>query len=284
MKIYSSKLDEARARQAEYDAKYAEYEESSKAAGRGYANALHAVTDPVAEDILSKLHNSNTDMLNLKVDVDVWWDDGVRVTIDCNSGFRAERFGWTYRVEYSEGEVKFDCSSSSFRSQISDDDIEVLRQSAYALKILNGIDWKTVLDNVVISAPKRSDFQSEINKPEFYDRSADIRQAAIEDMIGDPRFFKVSNWENSPYYGRYVWCRILSETPSQYRVNILPQSTKDTLASIESPSDIDETTFNYYKYKANDQTRVRKSSIWPVWLNGNEGELETVSIPLFDMK
>ena len=256
MKITAGRVDEIRQRRAEYEKKKAAYDEIRQKEDSRYEEALDAIIEPVQkylEDELKKF-----DKLQFSVRVVKGWlskGGGLRVSVDCNEYNKFDddvALSWRYDAEVdSDGEIKRETSSWSGLSAVTEAQMDSLRQTLAALEYLNSIDWDKLIN---IDTPKRKDFRDlSIKEPESENWDAQIKEAELEELIGQNKAIEVKPFESSPYGGN-VYVKLIAQTPTQQKVAVIgPPSWKDS-----NPEWWETASKNSYPQ------RVKKSNIMPV--------------------
>ena len=149
--------------------------------------------------------------------------EGIRVQIYCNENEKfqddvALAWRWEATIDHN-GQVEKTSSSWSGLSACTPDQMESLRQTVAALELINGIDWDRVLR---VALPKYEDYDTpKLERPEpEMDYNKELKDAELEELIGQNKAIKILNWSGSGYNGEYAWIRIVSQTPSMYTVNV----------------------------------------------------------------
>lgn len=240
MKILASRRDEILRQktewEAERDAAYALRDQEDAE----FNKAEYAITDPIKEDIEHMLQSYRS----LTFDVSVQTDFGsiltVRVSCNENNKFSDDTaLSWSYKAALSsDGEVIKETNSWSGLKAVTESQMQSLTETLEALKYLNSIDWKVLLNKTL---PNYKDYhKTDVSK--YAGRNAPnfdqmLIEADIEDAIGKPTLLKGGASVNSHGYpiGESYYM-ILKETPSQYEVVRIPgyiiSDNKDELESV----------------------------------------------------
>lgn len=233
MKITAGRVDEIRQRRAEYEKKKAAYDEIRQAEDSRYEEALDAIIEPVQtylEDGLKKF-----DKLQFSIRVVKGWHSeggGLSVSIECNEYNKFDddvALSWRYDAEVdSDGEIKRETTSWSGLSAVTEAQMDSLRQTLAALEYLNSIDWDKLIK---VDTPKRKDFHDDsIEEPESENWDAQIKEAELEELIGQNKAIEVKPFESSPYRDN-MFVKLIAQTPTQYKVAVIgPSSWKDSNA------------------------------------------------------
>ena len=272
MKITSSRKDDILKRKAQYEADYAAYQERQKASDKAYREAEDAIINPIREYLERKL--SRYSALKFEIDVRRGWEiRGVDIFIRCNERNKFDEdvaLAWSYDVTLNkDGTVNRKSSSWSGLSATTEAQMNSLRQTVSALEWLNDVDWADLMD---VTMPDYGDYYDRNDKrPERADFERELLEAELEELVGTDTLIKVHNWESSSYKGKYVWLKLLRETPSMYNAIIIGDWVMGGVLK------------GYEDHKAQlrdalsrewNQIRVRKSSVKPV------SPLETYDVKL----
>lgn len=256
MKITAGRVDEIRQRRAEYEKKKAAYDEIRQKEAIRYEKVRDAIIEPVQkylEDELKKF-----DKLQFFVQVDEGWrrkGGGLKVSIECNEYNKFDddvALSWRYYAEVdSDGEIKRETSSWSGLSAVTEAQMDSLRQTLTALEYLNSIDWDKLIK---VDTPRWADFHDDsIEEPESENWDAQIKEAELEELIGQNKAIEVKGFESSGYTGN-IFVKLIAQTPTQYKVAVIgPSSWKDS-----NPEWWETASKNSYLQ------RVKKSNIVPV--------------------
>jgi hypothetical protein len=272
MKITATKRAnriEVETRKADYDAKSQAYEDAYKAKSRVAREAREAITEPIKEEIMQNLKVFNTLRFEVSAQFDIAYPASydsertyVKVRIRCNESDRSDddALRWEYEVglDYN-GNVVSDTGSWSGLSATTPAQLKSLRQTLFALEYLNDVDWKDLLDKEAPNTWNEGEPLPE--KPAYENWDSQFATADMEDIVGDKGVaILVYNWENSPYWGRNVYLRILRETPSQYVVNVIPSHYKDDYEKLKADGR-ESSVVDMFKYTQ----RIRKTTTGPVY-------------------
>lgn len=226
MKILASRRDEILKErtkwQAERDAAYALRDQEDAE----FNKAEYAITGPIKEDIEHMLQSYRSLTFDVSVERDFGSILTVRVSCNENNKFSDDTaLSWSYKAALSsDGEVIKETNSWSGLKAVTESQMQSLAETLEALKYLNSIDWKVLLNKTL---PNYKDYRKTdtskytgSNAPNF-DRM--LLEADIEDAISKPTLLKGGNSLNSHGYpiGESYYM-ILRETPSQYEVIQIP--------------------------------------------------------------
>lgn len=255
MKITAGRVDEIRQRRAEYEKKKAAYDEIRQKENTRYEEAVDAIIEPVQkylEDGLKKF-----DKLQFSIRVVKGWRSeggGLIVSIGCNEYNKFDddvALSWRYYAKVdSDGKIKRKTTSWSGLSAVTEAQMDSLRQTLSALEYLNSIDWDKLIK---VDIPRWADFHDDsIKEPESENWDAQIKEAELEELIGQNKAIEVKPFESSPYRGN-VYVKLIAQTPTQYKVAVIgPPGWKGNPEWWETAS------------KNSYPQRVKKSNIVPV--------------------
>ena len=260
MKITASKKDEILQRKAKYEADRAAYDERQQGYAQAYRQAENEVLNPIREYLERKL--SRFDALQFDITARRGWNmhnhEGADVYIRCNEHNKFDddsALSWSYEVKLdSDGNVVRESSSWSGLKATTEEQMRSLRQTVSALDFLNDVDWDELIK---VNMPDYSDYYNPEDKaPEREDFESQLKQAELEEIVGQDAYVKVKNWgESCPYRGD-VYLKILKETPSMYQAVVIPAYLIDDYD--RNPESYLESVRQYSNYTP---YRVRKSSI-----------------------
>lgn len=264
-------------RKAEYDEQQRIHDEAYRDASARSRDARAEALKPVQDALMEALSQFTALHFDIDCRIDYSWngDDvgrnyiNVRVQCDQNNPTPDTSLRWEYSAHLSSsGSVVAETGSWSGLKATTPAQLRSLRQTVSALELLNTLDWKQLLDREV---PDTDAFFADIPKaPERVDWTSQFNVADLEDLVGDKSSaVLVNNWENSGYWGRSVYVRILRDAGSQFVVNIIPTSEVDRYkqGGVE----------NFRKYTLEDTKRVKKTTIRPI--RDHEGNAQYWDIP-----
>lgn len=237
MKITANRKEDILKRKAEYEADVAKRQEQHEAEEERYRDAQRAVTEPVkkeVEDIFSKYP-----LLHARVRVDPYgkWDTkGMSIRIDVNEDSKFEddtALAWSYEVYLdNNGEPIRETNSWSGMKAVNADQLANLEQTLSVLKELLNIDWKALLDRAL---PEYQDYvhtrnpRYDSDKPDF---DKELREAEMDDIIGQRKLIEVKAFPSSWYYPSYkmrnppnVFVAIVKDSGTQYTIKEVSSNT-----------------------------------------------------------
>ena len=238
MKIFASRRDEILRQKAEWeaerDAAYALRDQE----GAEFAKAEDAIYDPIKENLEHMLQRYRS--LTFDVYVGKEYRSMFSVTITCNEYNKFSddsALSWTYKAMLSEdGEVIKETNSWSGLKAVTESQMQSLTETLEALKYLNSIDWKALLNKPLPNYKDyyKTDVSKYRNAPNF-DRM--LLEADIEEAIGKSVLLKgVSDMDNRGYPIGESYYMVLKETSTQYEVVKIPgyeiSDDKDALKSV----------------------------------------------------
>lgn len=263
MKITASRKDEILQRKAKYEEDLAAYNARHDESDRRYTAALNDVMNPVQQYLERKLSRYSALQFDVRVNTNYKFGrgtEGLRVDINCNDRVKFEdtvALAWSFAVELdSDGNVLKSTSSWSGLKATTEEQLTSLRQTLAALEWLNDADWSEILDKTL---PNFYDYYDRNDKrPEREDFDQQLKEAEIEEMIGENKAILVTNWgESCPYRVGQVYVQILGETPSQYRISCVPSYRYFN----RSDDDAKQKAIESFATGNGYECRVRKSSI-----------------------
>lgn len=284
MKIICSRREDVLKRKAEYEAKMAEYQAKSDEAQHQSNVARAAITDPIEAEISRNLKIFNALDFNVTVEEDYHWKRGryndsaideapdyltaLRVRIQCNENQKRDQdaLRWTYDARLDdEGNVLKETNSWSGLQATTPEQLTSLRQTLSALEYINSIDWAAMLE---VRMPSYNQFYKDVPKrPDYVSFDSELRQADLEDAIGQDYWIKCDSWENSPYRGP-VYVKVIGETPSQFKVRVLDSWNVDNYKRRNEFKDVNPSWYNTYNTYFDDEdvgylVRVKKDNLHP---------------------
>lgn len=206
--------------EAEYDKQQAVYDDQK----RNYNKVLYDVGKELEEEIKRAIGSTT---LNLHIDVRPYAGiatDSYEVHIDSNEFNKFSdnvALSWNWEVYLSsDGTIKKDSGSWSGLKATTVEQLDDLEETLRVLKVLNKLDWSSLLSSANAKRPNWNDFvtapyPSRTDRPDF---ETQIKQATIEDAIGKDVLIK-GRGDGKNYNPNYtVWYYIIGETGKQYKV------------------------------------------------------------------
>ena len=249
MRITETKRDDILKQKAEYEKTFKERKDRYDKQYQDYNNAEYNITSAVEEEIKNQLNKYRALTFDVRAKRNYDSHKGVEIRIYCNENNKFDdnvALSWNYKVSINdEGEVEKESSSWSGLKAVTEEQIESLEQTLEALKYLNKVDWKTVLNKEL---PKYDDYVTERNpsfdndKPNF-DKM--LMEADIEECIGKNVLIKAGGSKN---YRTEVYFGILSETPTRYKVFDIPVRYVENPEKFTRFSNIDDLVEDCKKY------------------------------------
>ena len=250
----------------EWAKKDEEYRQAENQRSIKHREARYAVTDPIEQDIAQRLSKFSALRFNVEAKFDEAYSNTydrsrvfVRVSINCNERETDEdALKWQYSVGLDvDGNVVTQTNSWSGLKATTIEQLRSLRQTVSALEYLSTIDWFEILDK---AWPTVED-EPLPEKPENINWTRKLDEAALEDIVGDPNTaILIRNWDNSPYWGKNVYIRIVRDSGSQYAVNVIPESYVNNA----------DTYPDSVRNALRDTRRIRKSNVHVVHKDGDE--------------
>lgn len=240
MKILASRRDEILRQKTEWEAERDAAYALRNQEDAEFDKAEYAITGPIKEDIEHMLQSYRS--LTFDVSVERGFGSILTVRVSCNENNKFSddtALSWSYKAALSsDGEVIIETNSWSGLKAVTESQMQSLTETLEALKYLNSIDWKVLLNKTL---PNYKDYhKTDVSKyaggnaPNF-DRM--LIEADIEDAIGKPTLLKgVASVNSHGYPIGESYYMILKETPSQYEVVRIPgyiiSDNKDELESV----------------------------------------------------
>lgn len=203
----------------EYDARKKDLHEQADKQRSNYRKALYSVFDSVKAQVESQL--SQFESLNLEVNVESGWGNGVQVRIGSNQHnvfSEHKALSWDYKVMLDkEGKVKRETGSWSGLQAVTEEQVESLRQSVACFEILNSMDWETIVNTPTPDADEYvtvNTYDVDRNRPNY---EQELLEAEIDEAIQHGDWIKGNGYKI--YQKRStVYYKVLKETPKMYEV------------------------------------------------------------------
>ncbi len=246
-------------RQAEYDAQYDEYDRAQE--------AVYAPVREQLEEMFKKYPRLDTE---IRVEDAPFRSPGLRVGIRVNDRDvhdQKKALSWNYDAYLGkDGEVIRETGSWSGLNAVTEEQLEQLEQSLQVLKELKDLDWKGLLDKTL---PDYKDYITvknpswERDKPDF---KKELREAELEEIIGQPKFIEVNAFPSSWYYPNStrisrpsnVYVAIVKDSGSQYTIKEMSKWQYD------NKDEADRAEFAKSTFDKTSGHRVKKDQIVPV--------------------
>lgn len=264
MKITANRLDDLRKAREEYDAETKRLKDQSEANTERWHSDTYDKQEEL-EKTISDMIGSTT--LNLEIRVDPWgrsfsdndntW--GINVRANENNKFSdnvALSWSWDAYLD-KDGNIKKDSGSWSGLKAITPEQIADLEESVRIIKLLNNMDWQTILRS---PKPRYEDYVDKDlnqklrdrrnNRPDF---DKDIQAEELASYVGTNTAVQLSSDE---YYNGKVGILITGMTDKFLKGYIFPwRLTED-----------DKSAEDVKSYVYNDERRTSKNKI--VYSNG----------------
>ena len=206
MKITATKLDDLLRQRDEYDADMKKYDAAAEESLQRLHLKEREEKDKL-EKIISDLIGPSTLQLEIRVDAygSSLFDDAWSVRVRANEGTKfndAVALAWNWQVSLNrEGEVVKDSGSWSGLKAITPEQIADLEESVRIIKLLNGLDWPTILRH---PKPKYDDYYDKESATIYQDKRKarpdfehQIMDSRLEELIGQNIAIKLSD---DPYF------------------------------------------------------------------------------------
>lgn len=236
--INESKRSDIIAARDAWNAEYDRRQSISKAASDKYRADAYAVADRLKSNVESAIGEV---AINLRVDVDPWAGGfgsesySVHVYGNNHNQFAdnvALAWDWSVYID-SKGDVVKDSSSWSGLKAVTADQLADLEETLRVLKVLNGLDWDTLIKKANSEQPKYDDykvpdFEPMGKRPNFEEQ---LKEVTIEEIIGTNTLVKSTG---KAYKGE-SWFLVVGQTAKQYKVHEFSDWAIDRIAAGNSP-------------------------------------------------
>lgn len=259
MKITANRKEEILKRKAEYEAEEAEIRKDNQARWNAYQDDVDKITKPVQDEIEYNLSKFSALSFVITVEEARWRTPGIHVHISCDENRKRDdnvALAWSYDAQLEkdadtgEYHAKRETSSWSGLQATTPSQLRSLQQTVLALDYLNTLDWDDLLNKTMPDAAKY--YEGAKNVPPRPNFEQEMVEAELEELIGQNKLIRVRPFESSGYRGD-VYVKLIGQTPSQYVVQVVPQSYATR------PEDITN-----WLSRFNATQRVKKSNIKPV--------------------
>lgn len=205
-----------------WDANYTAKKKAYARQEREYEMALAYISKYVENYVTNAIGDTT---LNLDIRVSPWGGDvlsssyNIKITSDDFNKFDenvALSWSWSAYIN-KEGKLVKDSSSWSGLKATTSEQLDSLTETLRILKVLNGIDWESILNDANRRRPSHSDY-IDVEVPWHNDRpnfEQQLKEAEIENIVGKPILIQASG---NRYKGNDIWFLIVAETPKQYKV------------------------------------------------------------------
>jgi len=267
MKIVANRRDDILKRRSEYDDETAVLEQKADEGSRAYRDALDEKAKSIESAVADLIGPS---AINLSIRINPYgtgiYDNNWQVEVTANDAYEVRnsdkvslRWNWSVTLD-NEGNPVKDSGSWSGLKAITPEQIEDLEESVRIIKILNDIDWASVLN---VPKPDWNDYYDKEasdalrarkkDRPKFED---ELVEAEVEDLIGTNTAIRLTGDEG---YRGDVYMLVDGMTDKFLKGAVFPKFYKDGLAD-----DI---------RKSFGDRRVAKSKIYV-----RDGEIETIEL------
>ena len=152
---------------------------------------------------------------------------GVQFEYASNSRGANAALRWHIGISLDDdGSVLKDSGSWSGLDVVTPEKLSDLKRSVNLIEQILDLDWQEILSNAEASKPNRKDYFTLSNpyrtdkKPDFENQ---LTMAIIEDAIGTDTLIRCSAPPSSGLRsGTSGYCKIISETPAQYKLAFVP--------------------------------------------------------------
>lgn len=230
MKIIASRKDDLIRERETYEAERERRRSQKHEEELLYRQAAENVGDMIRRRVTDRLGEVKLSKLDIEVrrrwqmSDDESWE--VRVVGNSNHFDSEVALSWDWTVWISgEGEIKKESGSWSGLKATTPAQIEDLKESVRILELLNNMDWHLILK---APSPKYSDYIDSENSQALrkMNRNFDdeIKDAEIEELVGQPVLIKVNGLESQYYRGGGAYIQIVSQSDKFYTIKYLPDS------------------------------------------------------------
>lgn len=214
MKITASRREDIERRRAEYDAETEKYNAIVEEGRDNYRKASKAQRSAIEKEV-SELIGTTSLPLEIRADESFvkggkGFQLGWKVTVRANEYKKSSddtALAWSWEVELdADGNLLRDSNSWSGLKACTPAQIADLEESVRVIKLLNDLDWNTVLDKAM---PNYEDFSDKEASAKLADRKAarpdfekEILNEELEDMLGGNVAIKLrknENWRGNVY-------------------------------------------------------------------------------------
>lgn len=249
MKIYSGKREDILRERQDYISRRDEYMKNKQEKQRLYDMDTFDFNDNFISNLKHVL--PATPLLELDMRLSRSFHGGIEVIIQCNENSKFldnSALSWNFKVELAEdGEVIKETGSWSGLKATTEEQLESLQQTLELLKVLNKLDWKTILEDANAQRPKYSDDKYHYDSNSDYENDkthkydVQLTELDIEEAAGKDILIPVRN--KGRFYRGPIYYGIEKITPKGYTVYEVPEFDLD----------------NFERHKA-DTYRVSKES------------------------
>lgn len=284
MKITAGKREEILRQRDEWNAEEQRRADRRREQGQRFHEHERRVITPVKEHIENMLSKFTALKIEVRVEREYMFDEDkykfIRVRISCNDHNMFDNdvaLSWHFEVRLNkEFEPVKETGSWSGLKAITEEQLESLSQSVEALRLINNIDWRTMLNQP--SLPNYDDYyvtpEGEAPMGARPDFKSQLIEASIEECIGKDILIEGSAAESSSFRaGARVYYLVLSQTPKQYVVSeYLKSWVEDALAEgTEALEEIIAKMRSFYCY------RVTKTKFHSLVKTDKDGNITTLS-------
>lgn len=256
MKIYSSRYEDLKKERDAWDENLAQSKKRYKEQKSSYIDAMHAVVNPIKEQIEADL--SKFDLLDFQVKIEPGFDreDSLEIRVFCNQNRlfdETSALAWNYSVSLSKGQVKSESGSYSGLNATTPESLASLKQTVEALSYLNAQDWASILQKELPDYFEYVTEQVPHNRPDF---ESQIKEEELKEYIGQDIAFKGQPIEQLGMATRSTnqnfWYIIKRETPKKYFVTWFSDRL---IRSVNIPEDDPQAIINEFKNQASQQIK-----------------------------
>lgn len=246
MKIYSSRYEDLKKERDAWDENAAQSKKRYEEQKSSYRKAMHAVIDPIKEQIEVGLSKFNLLDFQVTVKPTLSRDDSLEIRVFCNQNRlfdETSALSWDYSALVSDGEVKSESGSYSGLTATTPESLASLKQTVEALSYLNAQDWVSILEKELPNYDEYITEEVPGNRPDF---ESQIKEEELRSYIGQDIAFKGKPIEKLGMATRNqdFWYIIKRETPKKY--NVIWFSDR-LIRSMNIPEDDHEAIINQFK-------------------------------------
>lgn len=230
MKITANRRDDIIRQRDEYDAETNRLNDKSEAASKEYRRVQYELKSALERKVSDMIGPTS---ISLRINADPWGHFGANswsVEVKANEGSNFNdkvALVWNWEVKLDkDGNIVKDSGSWSGLKVVTPEQIADLEESVRVMKILNGIDWKEILNSPMAKWEDYVDEEVENNlrdrkknRPDF---ESDLQAAELENLIGGNTAI---NLKQDQYWRGDVWILPTGLTDKFVKGYIFPMYT-----------------------------------------------------------
>lgn len=240
MKITASRLDDLREEKRKYEEANALHGKKIREEEAAFREAQYKVTSGVKEDLERNIPHFQELGLECRVDTEYHRSGTViTVKVDLDDSHSREnialRWDFNVKLDRDTGDVIKQTGSWSGLKAVTEDQLDELQNSLDALKYLNRVDWKTVLNKEL---PKYEDYRKTLGPVPGYENGApdfdkEILAEELNESVGQPIGFRCRPFGEVNRWSRDKYVFIVKVTPARYQVGLVDAYSFDNASEEE---------------------------------------------------